>query len=108
MKSFLLLSGKFIYLDLYHTNDLEDTVRNLREENAKLLQLLRSRKNLFIFCKAYFIISEGLLPDNQNEKSNTSITNQQQDSTNITFDHSDLTLTTNSITTTNQINSSTY
>lgn len=25
-------------------SNLEDTVRNLREENAKLLQLLRSRK----------------------------------------------------------------
>jgi len=34
----------FIDLDLNKTADLEDTVRNLREENAKLLQLLRSRK----------------------------------------------------------------
>ena len=30
------------YLDL--SANLEDTVRNLREENAKLMQLLRSRK----------------------------------------------------------------
>ncbi|CAF4715662.1 unnamed protein product [Rotaria sp. Silwood1] len=77
------------------TADLEDTVRNLREENAKLLQLLRS---------------QGLLLDsstNQNGKSNDTIfpiTNQQKDSTNLTFDHSDVTLTTNSINTTNQIN----
>ncbi len=34
----------FLHLDLNKTTDLEDTVRNLREENAKLLQLLRSRK----------------------------------------------------------------
>lgn len=34
-------------LDCYKTADLEDTVRNLREENAKLLQLLRSRMLIF-------------------------------------------------------------
>ncbi|CAF3731476.1 unnamed protein product, partial [Rotaria sordida] len=78
------------------TADLEDTVRNLREENAKLLQLLRS---------------QGLLLDssiNQNGKSSDNtifpISNQQKDSTNITFDHSDITLTTNSINNINQIN----
>ncbi len=31
-----------VYLD--NSANLEDTVRNLREENAKLMQLLRSRK----------------------------------------------------------------
>lgn len=36
------------YLDYHNTTDLEDTVRNLREENAKLLQLLRSRKKIKI------------------------------------------------------------
>ncbi|CAF2471592.1 unnamed protein product [Rotaria sp. Silwood2] len=77
------------------TADLEDTVRNLREENAKLLQLLRS---------------QGLLLDsstNQNGKSSDTIfpiSNQQKDSTNLTFDQSDITLTTNSINTINQIN----
>jgi hypothetical protein len=52
------------------------------------------------------IISEGLIRDDESGKSNTSISstlNHQSDSTNITFDHSDLTLTTNSISTTNQI-----
>ncbi len=34
----------FIDLELHKSVDLEDTVRNLREENARLLQLLRSRK----------------------------------------------------------------
>ena len=63
----------------------------------------------FLFSIIFFshlIILEGLLPDNQNEKSNTSVSpalNHQSDSTNITFDHSDLTLTTNSISTTNEI-----
>jgi hypothetical protein len=38
------MKTNFIDLDLNKTADLEDTVRNLREENAKLLQLLRSRK----------------------------------------------------------------
>ncbi|CAF4003589.1 unnamed protein product [Rotaria magnacalcarata] len=77
------------------TADLEDTVRNLREENAKLLQLLRS---------------QGLLIDastNQNGKSSDiifPISNQQKDSSSITFNHSDLTLTTNSLNTTNQTN----
>ncbi|CAF4150930.1 unnamed protein product [Rotaria socialis] len=77
------------------TADLEDTVRNLREENAKLLQLLRS---------------QGLLIDastNQNGKSSDTIfpiSNQQKDSSSITFNHSDLTLTTNSLSTTNQTN----
>ncbi|UJR16302.1 hypothetical protein I4U23_003208 [Adineta vaga] len=62
------------------SGNLEDTVRNLREENAKLLQLLRS---------------QGLLVDSVDEKSN--------ESSNITFDNSEVTLTTNSINTTNQI-----
>ncbi|CAF0737909.1 unnamed protein product [Adineta steineri] len=63
-----------------NANNLEDTVRNLREENAKLLQLLRS---------------QGLLFDQVDEKSN--------ELSNITFDNSDINLTTNSINTTNQI-----
>ncbi|CAF1654782.1 unnamed protein product, partial [Adineta ricciae] len=61
-------------------SNLEDTVRNLREENAKLLQLLRS---------------QGLLVDPVDEKSN--------ESTSITFDNSEISLTTNTINTTNQI-----
>lgn len=60
--------------------DLEDTVRNLREENAKLMQILRA---------------QGLLPN--------PTTNLTTEPTNITFDHSDLTITSNSINTTNQI-----
>jgi len=32
------------FFNLGNPSNLEDTVRNLREENAKLLQLLRSRK----------------------------------------------------------------
>ncbi|UJR30202.1 hypothetical protein I4U23_017741 [Adineta vaga] len=78
--------------DYNHASNLEDTVRNLREENAKLLQLLRT---------------QGLLLDpslNTNGKSSESISSTVPDSTNITFDHSDLTLTTNSTTITNQIN----
>lgn len=34
---------------------LEDTVRNLREENAKLIQLLRSRKYNHFLNNNYFI-----------------------------------------------------
>ncbi|CAF1262914.1 unnamed protein product [Adineta ricciae] len=67
---------------------LEDTVRNLREENAKLLQLL-----------------QGLPLDSPlNGKSSEPTSAPVPETTNITFDHSDLTLTTNSVTTTNQIN----
>ncbi len=47
--------------------------------------------------------SEGLNFDPSTEKSTDSISSTS-DTTNITFDHSDLTLTTNSINTTNQIN----
>ncbi|CAF4739551.1 unnamed protein product, partial [Rotaria magnacalcarata] len=35
------------YCNLDYPPNLEDTVRNLREENAKLLQLLRSQGLLF-------------------------------------------------------------
>ncbi|CAF4020334.1 unnamed protein product, partial [Rotaria sp. Silwood2] len=66
-----------------NSSNLEDTVRNLREENAKLLQLLRS---------------QGLLFDTP-----TIIDGKTNESSNITFDNSDITLTTNSINTTNQI-----
>ncbi|CAF0839062.1 unnamed protein product [Rotaria sp. Silwood1] len=66
-----------------NSHNLEDTVRNLREENAKLLQLLRS---------------QGLLFD-----APTVIDGKTNESANITFDNSDITLTTNSINTTNQI-----
>jgi len=56
----------------------------------------------------FFVFIEGLLLDpplNQNGKSNESISSTSDTTTtNITFDHSDLTLTTNSINTTNQIN----
>ena len=38
-----------ILFHLDNSSDLEDTVRNLREENAKLLQLIRSRKYCFLF-----------------------------------------------------------
>ncbi|CAF1369010.1 unnamed protein product [Adineta ricciae] len=76
--------------DCNQMSNLEDTVRNLREENAKLLQLLRS---------------QGLLLDSPlNGKSSEPASASVPETTNITFDHSDLTLTTNSVSTTNQIN----
>jgi hypothetical protein len=48
----------FINLDCNNKSDLEDTVRNLREENAKLLQLLRSRTYHFI---SFFLFNSFLL-----------------------------------------------
>jgi hypothetical protein len=39
------------FFNLGNPTDLEDTVRNLREENAKLLQLLRSRKFPYLLNK---------------------------------------------------------
>jgi hypothetical protein len=41
---------KFL-VNLDNSANLEDTVRNLREENAKLLQLLRSRKFPYLLNK---------------------------------------------------------
>jgi hypothetical protein len=54
--------------------------------------------NIFIFSikfPYFFLLSEGLLVDNPSPKST--------ESSNITFDNSDITLTTNSVNTTNQI-----
>ncbi|CAF2121826.1 unnamed protein product [Rotaria magnacalcarata] len=68
--------------------NLEDTVRNLREENAKLLQLLRS---------------QGLLFDPPPPSPATAVDGKTNEPSNIIFDNSDITLTTNSINTTNQI-----
>ena len=98
-----------IDLDCYKTADLEDTVRNLREENAKLLQLLRSRM-LIVDSSGIFIefsFSEGLLIDPPNGRSNDSFfstANSSTDTAQITLNHSDLTSTNNTTTTTNQIN----
>jgi hypothetical protein len=64
--------------------NLEDTVRNLREENAKLMQFLRSQG---LILDASPSPNDGKFPE----------------SSNITFDNSEISLTTNSINTTNQI-----
>ncbi len=48
-KKIFFIKEKFLF-NLGNPTNLEDTVRNLREENAKLLQLLRTRK-YFHFCK---------------------------------------------------------
>ena len=105
--------------DPNNPTDLEVTVRNLREENAKLIQLLRSRTYLSavisppmtcILLSFSFIHSEGLLLDNSPSQSGrsgesaSSAAHQAPESSTIVFDHSDLTLTTNSINTTNQTN----
>jgi hypothetical protein len=61
---------------------------------------------LIIYFSSYFFVSEGFLLDTSNGQSSDSISstsNAHTDTTNLTFDHSDVTLTTNSINTTNQI-----
>jgi hypothetical protein len=99
----------YIDLELNKIADLEDTLRNLQEEHAKLLQLVRSRKYfpfLLLPFFSHFFFSGGYLLDPSNGQSSDSISstsNPPTDTTNITFDHSDVTLTTNSINTTNQI-----
>lgn len=62
------------------STDLESTVRHLREENAKLMQLLRA---------------QGLLPDvplcstNKSSDPQSSTFSQTSESSSVTFDHSD-------------------
>lgn len=84
---------------LGNSADLEDTVRNLQEQNAKLMHLLRLRMSFshdkYEKKMSFFSSSEGYVIDPTGSK--------PPEISNIKFENSDVSLSTNSINTTNQI-----